>query len=298
MRGPGSNPRPLRLLPPLLLLTSGVRVEAAASTRSCFSNPRDPAYLSNPGSLALEPTAQRIRRLTGPRRQSLRRLGLEPVILPHLARARRGARASTTAPRPRTDATCRRQTLPFPAPFTHSAAVTSTPPPFPPPLLLLPPLPPSDSCLPPPACTAPKSQTYEIRRALARRLAARSTAVRTPPARVGAIRTHPRTRGCPLKAARVGATWRPRAPSATPGPIRGPGEERGGGRRAAGERGSLMRARACGGGSRGALAQHRARPLAPLASRGALALAWHRVQCIGRWSARVSCDTRARLQHS
>ena len=141
VRGPGSNPRPLRLLPPLLLLTSGVRVEAAASTRSCFSNPRDPVYLSNPGSLALEPTAQRIRRLTGPRRQSLRRLGLEPVILPHLARARRGARASTTAPRPRTDATCRRQTLPFPAPFTHSAAVTSTPPPFPPPLLLLPPLP-------------------------------------------------------------------------------------------------------------------------------------------------------------
>ena len=156
----------------------------------------------------------------------------------------------------------------------------------------------SDSCLPPPACTAPKSQTYEIRRALARRLAARSTAVRTPPARVGAIRTHPRTRVCPLKAARVGATWRPRAPSATPGPIRGPGEERGGGRRAARESGSLMRARACGGGPRGALAQHRARPLAPLASRGALALACHRVQCIGRWSARVSCDTRARLQHS
>ena len=67
----------------------------------------------------------------------------------------------------------------------------------------------------------------------------------------------------------MGATWRPRAPSATPGPIRGPGEERGGGRRAAMESGSLMRARACGGGPRGALAQHRARPLAPLASRGA-----------------------------
>ena len=61
MRGPGSNPRPQRLLPPLLLLTSGVRVEAAASTRSCFSNPRDPAYLSNPGSLTLEPMGQRIR---------------------------------------------------------------------------------------------------------------------------------------------------------------------------------------------------------------------------------------------
>ena len=87
VRGPGSNPRPLRLSPPLLVLTSGVRVEAAASTRSCFSNPRDPAYLSNPGSLTLEPTGQRIRRLTGPRRQSLRRLGLEPVILPHLVGA-------------------------------------------------------------------------------------------------------------------------------------------------------------------------------------------------------------------
>ena len=141
VRGPGSNPRPLRLLPHLLVLTSGVRVEAAASTRSCFSNPRDPAYLSNPGSLTLEPMGQRIRRLTGPRHQSLRRLGLEPVILHHMARARRGARASTTAPRPRTDATCRRQTLPFPAPLTRSAAVTSTPPPFPPPLMLLPPLP-------------------------------------------------------------------------------------------------------------------------------------------------------------
>ena len=71
----------------------------------------------------------------------------------------------------------------------------------------------------------------------------------------------------------------------------------GAGGRAAVRKGSLMRARACGGGSCGPLAKHRARPLAPLASRGALALAWHRVQCIGRWSERVSCDTRDRLQY-
>ena len=141
VRGPGSNPRPQRLLPPLLLLTSGVRVEAAASTRSCFSNPRDPAYLSNPGSLTLEPTAQRIRRLTRPRRQSLRRLGLEPVILPHLrARAPWRARQHHGAP-----ASNRRDVPPSNptnlAPLTRSAAVTSTFPPFPPPLMLLPPLP-------------------------------------------------------------------------------------------------------------------------------------------------------------
>ena len=61
------------------------RVEAAASTRSCFSNPRYPAYLSNPGSLTREPMGQWIPRLTGPRRQSLRRLSLEPVLLPHHA---------------------------------------------------------------------------------------------------------------------------------------------------------------------------------------------------------------------
>ena len=143
VRGPGSNPRPLRLLPPLLLLTSGVRVEAAASTRSCFSNPRDPAYLSNPGSLALEPTAQRIRRLTGPRRQSLRRLGLEPVILPHLRRRalwrpwqHHGAPASNPCDVPPSNPTisysthslcCRYLRSPY-IPSTPSAA-TSTPPP-------------------------------------------------------------------------------------------------------------------------------------------------------------------------
>ena len=138
--------------------------------------------------------------------QSLRRPGLEPVILPHLRRRAPWRASQHHGAPPRTHATCRRQNQPFLTPLTHSAAVTSTPPPFPPPLLLLPPLPHSDSCLPRPACTTPKSQSYEICHALARRFADRSTAVRTPPARVGAIRTHPRTRGCPLKAARVGAT--------------------------------------------------------------------------------------------
>ena len=73
----------------------------------------------------------------------------------------------------------------------------------------------------------------------------------------------------------MGATWRPRTPPATPGPIRGPGEERGGGRRAAAESGSLMRARACGGGSCGPPAWHRARPLVHVACVGASALMWH-----------------------
>ena len=143
MPGPGSNPRPLRLSPPLLVLTSGVRVEAAASTRSCFSNPRDPAYLSNPGSLTLEPMGQRIPRLTGPRRQSLRRLGLEPVILPPLgtrapwrACQHHGAPASNPRDVPPSNPTISYSThsiccryLHFPSfPSTPSTA-TSTPPP-------------------------------------------------------------------------------------------------------------------------------------------------------------------------
>ena len=156
MRGPGSNPRPLRLSPPLLVLTSGVRVEAAASTRSCFSNPRDPAYLSNPGSLTLEPTAQRIRRLTRPRRQSLRRLGLEPVILPHLrarapwrARQHHGAPASNRRDVPPSDPTISCSTHPLCCRYLNSPSIPSTP------YAATSTPPPQTHASPPRACTAP-----------------------------------------------------------------------------------------------------------------------------------------------
>ena len=87
--------------------------------------------------------------------------------------------------------------------------------------------------LSPPAAPAQNPKFHVSRCARARRRTARSTAVRTPPARVGAIRTHPRTRRRPWRAARVGATWRPRAPFAPPGPLgaRGKRGEPVGGRR-------------------------------------------------------------------
>ena len=84
--------------------------------------------------------------------------------------------------------------------------------------LASPPLPPSLVKNRTPASALEKIELRPARRALSRRPAARSTAVRTPPARAGAIRTRPRSRGAPHQAERVGATWRPRTPSAALGP--------------------------------------------------------------------------------
>ena len=102
--------------------------------------------------------------------------------------------------------------------------------------------------LPPPSplplahpARARKNRTPAARRTFHRTSTARSTAVRTPPARAGAVRTRPRSRGAPRQAERVGATWRPRTPSAALGP------------RARGRRGGV------GGEWMGAWARHQGR---------------------------------------
>ena len=212
---PSSNPRPPRLLP--------YSCSHRASGGGCglhpilLFEPRDPALSFEPRQSTSEPTGQRIRRLTGPRRQSLRRQASNPVILPHLC-ARAGA--SPTGPgleprRPAADAHLPLPSMPPPSPLCPLPPTALQPPPPPPPTL-----------------TA-AARAHKITRRPVRRFSQAAAVDRgsNPPASSQAVRTRPR-----IARGTLSSAWAPHgahASAATPGPLgaRGKRGGAGGGRR-------------------------------------------------------------------